>query len=297
VWTDWPTLRAAADAVDGESDFIFHIGHVGSTLLARLLGRHPRLFALREPAILRSVATLRAETAFPDALLTMLKLYARVWRPGQRCLVKATSFVADLGPQVLDCFPSARAILMVTAPQVFIATLLAGEASRPELPKVTSARIGRLSRRLGEPLFSGAASEGEMAAVGWACEMCALADIAYRFPSRILWLDFDRLLADVPSGLLKVARHLDPRFSAADVAVMLSGPELSQYSKAPEHAFDARRRHEVIGAAMHRHNQEIERGIAWLDRAAQAHPAIARASQVAAAAGRAFSLDRQTDRG
>ena len=121
---------------------------------------------------------------------------------------------------------------MVTAPQVFIATLLAGEANRAELPRATPVRIGRLSRRLGEPLFSAAASEGEMAAAGWACEICALADIAIRFPDRTLWLDFDRFLADAPFGLLKVARHLDPGFGADDVANMLAGPELGQYSKA-----------------------------------------------------------------
>jgi hypothetical protein len=297
LWADWPTLEAAARAVSPESDFIFHLGHVGSTLLARLLGRHCRVFALREPALLRSAAALRAEAGFSDALLVMLKLYARVWRPGQRSLVKATSFVADLGSEALDRFPSAKAILMVTAPHVFIATLLAGEANRAELPKVTPVRMGRLSRRLGEPVFSAAASEGEMAAAGWACEMCALADIAIRFPDRTLWLDFDRLLADAPFGLLKVARHLDPGFGAGDVAIMLSGPEIGQYSKAPEKAFDAVHRHEVIGEAMHRHGQEIQRGLAWLDAAGKAHPAIARASQVAAAAGRAFSLDRQAGRG
>jgi hypothetical protein len=297
MWTDWPTLEAAARAVGRESDFIFHIGHVGSTLLARLLGRHHRVFALREPALLRRVAALRAEAGFPDALLVMLKLYARVWRPGQRSLVKATSFVADLGCEALDGFASAKAILMVTAPQVFIATLLAGEASRAELPGVTPVRMGRMGRRLGQPLFSAAASEGEMAAAGWACEMCALADIAIGFPDRTLWLDFDRFLADAPFGLLKVARHLDPGFAADDVAIMLSGPELGQYSKAPEQAFDAARRHAIIGEAMQRHGGEIQRGLAWLDAAAEAHPVIARASQVAAAAGRAFSRDHHMGRG
>jgi hypothetical protein len=297
LWADWPTLEAAATAVGRETDFIFHIGHVGSTLIARLLGRHERVFALREPALLRSAGALRAEAGFSDALLVLFKLYARVWRPGQRSLVKTTSFVADLGCEALDCLPSAKAILMVAAPQVFIATLLAGEASRAELPRVTPARLGRLARRLGEPLFSAAASEGEMAAAGWACEICALADIAIRFPDRALWLDFDRFLADAPYGLLKVARHLDLGFGPDDVAIMLSGPELGQYSKAPDQAFDAARRHEVIGEAMHRHGREIQRGLAWLDAAATAHPAIARASQVAAAAGRAFSLDRQTERG
>jgi len=124
-------LEAAARAVGRECDFIFHIGHVGSTLIARLLGRHHRVFALREPALLRSAAVLRAEAGFSNALLVMLKLYARVWRPGQRSLVKATSFVADLGSEALDCFPSAKATLIVTAPKVFIAS----PCSQPPLRK------------------------------------------------------------------------------------------------------------------------------------------------------------------
>src|ERR1041385_5920933 len=42
-------------------DFIFHIGHVGSTLLSRLLGRHRAVFALREPGILRTLAQMHFE--------------------------------------------------------------------------------------------------------------------------------------------------------------------------------------------------------------------------------------------
>jgi hypothetical protein len=290
VWADWPTLAAAAGAIDLESDFIFHIGHVGSTLLARLLGRHPHVFALREPALLRNLGALRAGAGVSDALQVLLKLYARVWRPGQRSLVKATSFAADLGCECLEVFPSAKAILMVAAPQVFIATLLAGDASRAELPGVTPARVGRLSRRLGQPLFRQPVSEGEQAAAGWACEMCALADIAIRFPHRTLWLDFDRFLADLPSALSKVARHLGPAFGADDVAIMLSGPDLGRYSKAPDEAFDADRRRQIIAEARLRHGLEIQRGLAWLDTAGQAHPDLATASQIAAAAGRAFSL-------
>src|SRR4051812_37836226 len=53
---------AVADTGLGENcSFIFHIGHVGSTLLSRLLGGHPAVFALREPAILRSLAQVRSE--------------------------------------------------------------------------------------------------------------------------------------------------------------------------------------------------------------------------------------------
>src|SRR5262245_55619754 len=55
-WGPWPELRDAAGGLCERCHFIFHISHVGSTLLSRLLGQHPALFSLREPAILRNLA-------------------------------------------------------------------------------------------------------------------------------------------------------------------------------------------------------------------------------------------------
>src|SRR5580700_6897749 len=60
-WAPFGVVRAAAGPLVGESDFIFHIGHVGSTLLARLLGLSPRIFSLREPGALRTFAQLAFE--------------------------------------------------------------------------------------------------------------------------------------------------------------------------------------------------------------------------------------------
>ena len=184
----------------GESDFIFHIGHVGSTLLSRLLGSGDRCFALREPAVLRALATTAPDER-AVALGVMLKLYARVWRSEQNSLVKVTSFVAEIAPEILGSAPTSRAILMFVAPQVFISGILAGEATRAELPRVTSARLARLAGHVGEGRLSPPSSDGEMAAVGWACEICALARAAGEFPGRVLWFDFDRFLGDPPAGL------------------------------------------------------------------------------------------------
>ena len=60
-----PFAQAEAEVsqmgLEESCQFIFHIGHVGSTLLSRLLGRHSGVLALREPAILRTLAQIRAE--------------------------------------------------------------------------------------------------------------------------------------------------------------------------------------------------------------------------------------------
>ena len=281
-WLDWRSLEAAAAGIRGESDFIFHIGHVGSTLLSRLLGRHPGIFALREPAILRTLTAEQADPAFAERLAVMLRLYARVWRPDQRSLVKATSFVADIGSDILALFASAVAILIFVAPQVFIATILAGDATRAELAHVTPWRLARLAQRLAGARLAPASTIGEMAAAGWACEMAALAGVALSSPDRVLWVDFDRLLSDPRGGLSRIMRRLRPGEREDAVAFMLDGPELGQYSKAPEHPFDAEARQAMIDRAMRVYRDEIERGLAWLDATGAAHPAIARASRAAA---------------
>jgi hypothetical protein len=59
----WRQVAAAiaAAGLPERCNFIFHIGHVGSTLLSRLTGAHPRVFALREPMILRTLARIQSE--------------------------------------------------------------------------------------------------------------------------------------------------------------------------------------------------------------------------------------------
>jgi hypothetical protein len=61
----WPEVSAAIDAarLAERCGFIFHIGHVGSTLLSRLIGSHAAVFSLREPEILRTLAQLDGAVA------------------------------------------------------------------------------------------------------------------------------------------------------------------------------------------------------------------------------------------
>lgn len=294
-----PAFETGALALDPgrEADFIFHIGHVGSTLLARLLGGHESVFSLREPAILRTLARLEAEGAaghspWPaDALERRLVLtartLARVWRPAQRSLVKATSFVSDIAGPLMAAFPSARAILMFTPPIAYMAAILGGPATHAELPSVSPMRRARLERRLGATIpAAGSMSAGEMAALGWACEIAALGAIAERFGERVMWLDFERFLADPEAGLARALRHLRGEAAAREAAGLLAGPDLHRYSKAPEHPFDAGTRARLLSAARREHAAEIERGVAWLNAAGGAHAPIATAARAAAAASR-----------
>jgi hypothetical protein len=287
IWTAWTELAAASRALSGESDFIFHIGHVGSTLLARLLGESERILALREPAMLRTLAAMDWPVSEPY-LETVLRLYARVFRSGQRSLIKATSFVSELALPMMDRSPSARAILMFVSPLTYLATILAGPASRAALTGAAPGRIKRLRGRLGAAPWSvGDLSEGELAAMGWACEICALAAIAARHPERVRWLDFDEFLARPAAGLTSVLRFLHGEAPHARVETMLRGPHFHQYSKAPEHPYDAEVRRRILAEGLAENRVEIERGLRWLNDVGNAHPGFASAAR-SAAAGRGF---------
>jgi len=264
------------------SDFIFHIGHVGSTLLSRLLGRHPDLFALREPAILRTLAQTRAEPEarrwsadeFESRLSTFLKLWSRTFRPNQRALVKATSFASELAAEILSRPYRPRAIFMFVSPQNYLATILGAENSPKEAQTLAGLRAKRLSRRIGAAPQS-PASMGEIVAMSWASEMTALAAALPQSREQILWLDFDRFLADPQRSLTACFNHLGIAANADQIREILSGPDMRRYSKAQEYDYDAKLRADVLAQARALQGPEIKRGLDWLGKLAKDSPSVA----------------------
>jgi hypothetical protein len=294
-WVPFQALEDVARDLDRESDFIFHMGHVGSTLVARVLGGHEAVFCLREPAILRTLAIMSSGTAVGGGLWdaptlarrarVFARLNARVWRPTQRGLVKATSFVTDIAEPMMAALPSAKAILMFTPPLVHMATLLAGFASRRELGIAGPGRLSRLRRRLGGGFKSAVEtmSEGELAALAWACEIVALHDVADRFPGRSLWLNFETFLNRPEDSLRAALLFLHGHASDEALAALLASPDFTRYSKDQAHAYDAGARAEVLTQARQEHAAELDRGLNWLNAAGNAHALIANAARAAAA--------------
>jgi hypothetical protein len=289
----WPQFRAAVEAAQLEETctFIFHIGHVGSTLLSRLLGAHPQVFALREPAILRTLAQMRAdsesqprrwsEAEFDARLAAFLKLWSRTFRPGQRACIKATSFVSELAAQILARSSAPKAIFMFVPAETYLATIFGGPNSRQEARMLAESRLKRLHARLGEERWKLAAlSEGEMIAMGWACEMTALTAAIDSAGDRAMWLNFDSFLSEPMREISAAFRHLGVEASPDEIAAILSGPDMRRYSKAPEHAYDARLRRDVLAQARSEHGREIRRGLDWLSAAIADVPAIGVAAEI-----------------
>lgn len=279
----WAEVAAAAAPLGAGCDFLFHVGHVGSTLISRLLGASERVFSLREPAVLRDLATLGAAAKAP----TLVKLLARVWRPPQRSLIKVTSFVSEIGPSLMAAADDPRAILLFAGPTAYIAGMLAGEASRRQLTVLAPSRRARLQARLEGRWRGEAFTEGELAAMSWACELTALHEIATRHPGHTLWVDFDQLLGDRREGLARLLRHLHGDAPAPVVEAIMASPDFERYAKAPEHPYDAALRRRVLADASVAHRGEIERGLNWLNALGDSAPGFAAAARAAAAGARA----------
>jgi hypothetical protein len=250
--------------------------------LSRLLGHHPALFSLREPAVLRTLADARLALGQADCpwdreefdrrASVFLALWSRTFGPTQTALVKATSFVAEMSHPLMERVADSRSVFMFVRPSTFLRSLLGGAMS--DITGAAAKRLYRLHRRLGAAHWRlEELSAGELVAMSWLCEMLALHATAGRFPDRVLWADFDAFLAEPEPGLAAVLRHLGAGTEAETVRGILSGPLMGRYAKAPEYAFDARAREQLLRQSGERHAEEVRRGMEWLDRAA-AIPAV-----------------------
>jgi hypothetical protein len=264
--------------------YIFHIGHVGSTLISRLLGELPEVLALREPQILRDAADCLAQGVWDARRLDALTaLLSRTFRPEQRAMAKATSFVSEIAADLVPA--GSGALLLYASAEKYIANILAGANSRQEMAATAPDRLARLHRRTGQRRWDlGGLSEGETVAMAWACEMSSLVQAAGLLgKERVMWLDFDAFLAEPPSELGRLTGFFD--LDAAAVKTLATHPLMRRYSKAPEYEYDSALREEVLAEARRDHGAAITEGLRWLDRAASESDVIARCLDAAAAAG------------
>ena len=265
---------AAAMPGDARSDacWIFHIGHVGSTLIARLLGELDGVLSVREPRILRDVAEMSAGQR--GAIMPAIQqLLSRTFAADEIALVKATSFVSEIAAELVS--PGERALFLTVDPRTYIATILAGPNSRKELQALVEARAQRVAGRVHGLTGSSAA---QLAAAAWACEMTALETAAEAMPDRrIKWDRFDRLLDDMAVGLGEIAGFFDFAAPPERVREMLGGPLMSHYSKALEYDYSPSLRTQLIDQELAAQGAQIDDALAMLERSAQESPLLARA--------------------
>lgn len=280
-------LPAAAHPLN----FIFHTGHVGSTLLSRLLDEVDSILPLREPLPLRTLAEAHDCLAAPDSLLSTeqfarlgsiyLRLWNRTYRSVPHCIVKATSSAGRLAPWVLAQDALRRAVYLNLKAEPYLATLLGGRNSHIDLRGYAPERYRRVlsqGARLSGPVH--AMSAGEMAALAWLAESATQHATATQFAARVLLLDFDELLQDIPQAMSRVVSHLAIDCEPAVITAMARSATLSRYSKAPDSSYSPAVRAEILQQSRRENAVEIRAGLHWIDAVASASPQFAAASGI-----------------
>lgn len=266
--------------------FIFHTGHVGSTLLSRLLDETGVVLSLREPLPLRSIADAHDLLGLPESLLSeaqfsaLLDMTLCLWSRGydwtRAVAVKATSSAGRVATPLLNARPRSLAIYLNLPAEPYLATLLSGQNSPEDLRGHGPGRIRRLQARCRAPLAPlHAMSLGELAALGWLAETMSQQDARRRFPDRVLAVDFEELLSSLRDGMARILGFLGLPTDARYLAGLEANPVLKRYSKAPELPFTPAARKALLDDTRRDQCGEIDKGLAWLERLARADDTVA----------------------
>lgn len=252
-------VTAGANIKSDRAGWIFHIGHVGSTLLSRLLGELDGVLAIREPRALRDL-TMTDGAEMAGVASALRRLMGRTFVESDLAIVKATSFVSEIAPHLIGA--DARALFLYAAPRNYVASILAGPNSTLELKALEEPRRQRLVRR-GINLGS-LPTDAHRAAAAWMTEMLSLEAAASAIGERARRFDFDQMLSGMGDALSQAAAHFGLAANPDRIRAVVEGPLMRRYSKAMEYDYSPDLRRELLAEAVWQHGRDIEQALAWL---------------------------------
>ena len=288
AWLPLGAVREAARQLRNSRPvhFIFHTGHVGSTLVSRMLDEMDGVLPLREPLPLRTLAdahdvlheqeSLLSEAQFGGDLALLMALWSRGYDTTRCIVLKATSSAGRMAGPILTRNESSKAIYLNLRAEPYLATLLAGQNSPTDLRGHGPGRIRRLQARISTPLAPlHAMSQGELAAMSWLAESYSQHEAVAQHPGKVIALDFDEFLGNVEACMGRILSHFNLSHDPQQISGLARSPVLARYAKAPEYAYTPADRTEILNRSRHANRDEIRKGMAWLERLAQSDPAAA----------------------
>lgn len=249
--------------------YIFHCGHVGSTLLSRLLSQDDTVMPLREPQILRTLANQERELDQPWSQMArqewwsrcddILNLLGRPHRHGQHVLIKATSIGSNLLPIALSCRSDDRAIAIYTSLELYLAVMLRSPAALHDNQGFAVWRMKEFVRRCPSTRWRlHELQAAQVVALSWLVNLLPMLQATQENPGRCRLVDFSTLMAQ-------------PALVADEAAEFLHLPaprnvaqETRRYAKDPQQPFDPERRRHELMLQMKQQENLFVKTLAWL---------------------------------
>lgn len=250
------------------TSWIFHMAHVGSTLLARALDDPGASLVLREPLAVRQLAVRPDEARLAIAAAMLGKRY-RVDAP---TLVKANVPVNFLLPKLAALEPDARAVLLYLPLSEYLLAILRSDSHRDWLRKVTNF----LSPFLGD---LSSLPDAETAAALWLAQVNAFAAARAALPNART-LNAEVFFAEPESVLNAAAAHLGVPIAPAAIAATVAGPLFSTNAKNPCLDFNNSQRVERRDDLRHSISAELDAAEEWIGQRADAPQAALAAAAI-----------------
>lgn len=283
AWVPLDRVLGLAGPENHPRGLILHCGHVGSTLISRLLGELPQAWSLREPLLLQALASearvsgtalARLRTSELHALLALSqRLLAKAPPSHPDVIIKHTSLTANLAPWLLG-LPQPPAIVCLWIPLVdYLATMLRQPSLRASVRVAAGEWIKDLVPTLGAstPVL-GECNDAELTALNWCAAQFAFAQTRALAPDKLLGLDFSEFLQSPEQHLESLARHFGIEHTERDLGLALCSPWMRRYAKDSRYPFDAAEHARELDAVKSRLADEIATGLQFAQRLWQRLP-------------------------
>lgn len=254
-------------------NFIFHIAHCGSTLLARAMDLPGRTLVLREPFTLRQLGAEAAATAAgprdPDAWSRILALttglLGRRYEETEAVIVKANVPVNFILAPLMALHPESRGLLLYAGLERYVLSVMKTPMHRNWVDNVSSHLAGGIlsSSELAETDL-GKLSTAQRAACLWAAQILRFRD-AMAADTRLRSLDCERLFATPGETLARCFEHFGVDVPDNVPAEIAAGELFSHHAKNPGLAYDREQREQDLERLRAELADDLEQARSWIE--------------------------------
>lgn len=265
--------------------FLFHTGHVGSTLISKLIGTDVGILSLREPLPLRFLTEASSNLLQPNSEITkgeyeklfaiVLKLMARPYKNRKRVFVKCSSGVTEISQKLIS-EPNTKSLFIYDDLDNFIANMFSPQGGLQDLAARKKSVINRFNSIQKATKFSAhELNEGESAGLLWATEILT-GELSHVISDKsFATLNFSKFLENKSSGLSDINQALKLGWSSADIEAKSKSVIFNRYSKSldMEQLYD---RNEILRQRKDKYRGRIEEAEAFIGKISTILPILRR---------------------
>ena len=263
-------LRASAGngAKSRGAHYVLNTALCCSTLLARYFELFPDCFVLKEPSVLRQLATVEpgSVSRWEDAFEVCVKLLSRTYLESERPVIKVHEACNVLGNRLLQD-PEVTITFLSTPVRRFVLSVLRQEFRREWVRQ----RVKQMSQReefaeLFHDLDVAGLSDAQAACCMWLANHLQSQRLCSSDNSeRVLVLNGDDV-ADRPlETLARIAKAGGLVVSKEQLEAIVSHPSVSRYSKDSSIPFNATSRQQEMEQLDQQWGEEAQVAIHWMD--------------------------------